>query len=498
MDLLKSLSAHAAVHPESKAITDDSRTLNYKELEERSDEIAGELLELGVRVGDRVALLSGTQCEVAESLLAVLKVGGIFVPLNPKAGVSSLSSLLENSSPRVLLVQDRFVELARKVLVAQPRVIVVNLQRLPDTADRQGKPQAFFPPLEDDISATLVFSSGTSGVPKGVVSSRRKFSHLLHQHVRHLDICADDRLHLTMPTFHYAGLAGVLGAGLAAGAEVICYDGRFDAAKVLEHAVLHRVTIEHWIPTTILRVVRVLEETSMTLPDLRALHFGSMPISSSLLNRLRAVLDVELIQLYGSTDCGLISVSDDLRDQQHHSIMRLVADSGVRLIDDDGAEPEIGGVGELAVSERVSGMTHYWNEPDRTALTIRQGLIHSGDAAQNLGGGRIRLLGRKDGMIISGGENIYPAEVEIAVASHPAVSEVCVVGKDDEEFGKVVVAVVCLVEGDSLTLEELRAFCRGKCPHFMIPRGLMIVEELPRTPSGKIALSQVRDLVEST
>lgn len=494
MDFLKTLSAHAAANPEAKAITDASRTVTYRDLEDRSDELARALLRHGVSVGDRVALLAGTQCDVAEALVAIFKVGGIFVPMNPKAGLPNLSALLTSSAPRVLLAQDRYFELAQEAAGPDHAPTLMNLRHRPDAPDTLGGSQPSLPVMDDDAPATLVFSSGTSGTPKGVVSSRRKFSHLLDQHVCHLGVRSDDRLHLTMPIFHYAGLAGVLGAGLAAGAQVVCYDGRFDAAKVLEHAAAHRVTIEHWIPTTILRVVREIEETSTALPEMRALHFGSMPISPSLLDRLRAVLDVELRQLYGSTDCGLMAVSDDLRDAERPLTMRLVEDSGARLVMPDGTEPRIGAAGEVAVAERMSGMTHYWEDPRSTAKMIRDGLIFSGDAAESLGDGRIRLLGRKDGMIISGGENVYPAEVETVVASHPAVAEVCVVGKEDEEFGTAVFAVVRLAEGGKLTLEELRAFCRGKCPPFMVPRGLKIVDELPRTASGKIALNKVRDL----
>lgn len=497
MELLKTLSALAAVNPEARAITDALSTLTYKDLEDRSDALARALIDLGVSFGDRVALLAGTRCDVGAAMVAIFKVGGVFVPLNPKVGVPALRGLLEMSSPRVLLAQDRFVGLAQEAMADEPGVILANLRRPNGAPCRQGGTRPALPVLDDDAPATLVFSSGTSGVPKGVVSSRRKFSHLLHQHVRHLGIRPDDRLHLTMPIFHYAGLAGVLGAGLAAGAEVVCYDGRFDAAKVLEQAAAHRVTIEHWIPTTILRVVRELEEAPVALPDLRALHFGSMPVSTTLLDRLRAALDVELLQLYGSTDCGLMAVSDDLRDADENLTMHLVEDSGARLVTPEGKEPEIGEAGEVVVAESMGGMTHYWDDPSRTMATIRGGSIHSGDAAENLGGGRIRLLGRKDGMIISGGENVYPAEVEHVIAAHPAVGEVCVVGKEDEEFGSVVFAVIRVAEGAALTLEELRAFCRGKCPPHALPRGLKIVEDLPTTASGKIALAKVRDLAKS-
>lgn len=495
MDLLKMVSEHSATRPDAIAVSDRRGPVSYHELESRSDALARRLMARGTMPGDRVGLLSETSADVAVSLVAVLKAGAVFVPLNPRAETAGLERLLGICAPTALIASERYADLAGILSSGADRIAMVPI-RADEPALGAGEDNALpFPSVGEDADATLVFSSGTGGLPKGVVSSRRKFSHLLRQHVTHFGVTSADRFHLTMPVFHYAGLAAVLGAGLVAGAQVVCFDGRFDAAKVIARSAAERITIEHWIPTTILRVVRHLEETPVALPHLRALHFGSMPISSELLARLRAVLDVELTQLYGSTDCGLIGRSCDLRKPGEENTLHLVADSGARLIAADGAEPKAGEVGEVAVSEAQSGMVRYWNDPGRTAATIRDGLIFSGDVARCLGSDRFELLGRRDGMIISGGENIYPAEVENIVASHPAVAEVCVVGKDDDEFGQAVVAVVRLAEGAELDLAGLRAFCREKCAAFLIPRGLRIVEMLPRTESGKIALSAVRSLV---
>ena len=494
MNLSQTIWAHAKARPHSVAVSDPSRSVSYRELHEGSGRLARALAVAGLARGERVALLSENSCAAAEAFVGVVKAGGIFVPLNTRAGAGGLRDLLAICNPRFLLVSDRYVDMAREALGAGAETRLVPLDQAAEVlADGLPAEAVPLPDPDGEATATLVFSSGTSGVPKGVVTSQRKLLHLFGQHVRHCGLGPQDRLHLTMPMFHYAGLAGVLGAGLVAGARVVCYDGRFDPERVLDEAAKNGITVEHWIPTTILRVVNLLEEKPRTLSALRALHFGSMPISSRLLARLRAVLDVELVQLYGSTDCGLIAQSEDLRDVRNEGYMRLIPDSGCRIVDAKGADVPAGEAGEVAVREQISGMTGYWQDPNRTATAIRDGLIHSGDFARNLGEGRIVLLGRGDGMIISGGENIYPAEVEDMIAGHPAVREACVVGRDDEEFGQAVVAVVVLREGASLTLDELREFGRRTCPSYMLPRDLLIVPELPRTASGKVAVAAVRD-----
>lgn len=496
MNLAQTISEHARQRPDSIAVSDARGEVSYRDLDLRSGVLARALLHAGLAAGDRVAMLSENGCAAAGVLVAVAKAGGVFVPLNSRAGPGPLRQLLRISRPRFMIVSDRYLDLAEEALESLDDIRLIPLDGAAEVlAGGQPCEAVRLPRLSGEETATLVFSSGTSGIPKGVITSHRKLMHLFSQHVRHCGLSADDRLHLTMPMFHYAGLAGVLGAGLVAGAHVVCFDGRFDAERVLREAALHGVTVEHWIPTTILRVVNYLESHPQRLPALRSLHFGSMPISSRLLARLRAVLDVELIQLYGSTDCGLMARSDDLREPGHEGYMRLIPDSGCRIVDANGTDIPVGEAGEVTVSAQTSGMTGYWNDDERTASTMRDGRIHSGDMARILGDGKIALLGRRDGMIISGGENIYPAEVENMVAGHPAVSEVCVVGRDDEEFGQAVVAVVVLREGASLTLDELRGFGRGRCPSYMLPRQLKIVPHMPRTASGKIALSAVREEV---
>jgi acyl-CoA synthetase (AMP-forming)/AMP-acid ligase II len=332
----------------------------------------------------------------------------------------------------------------------------------------------------------------------------------LDQHVRVCGLRPDDRLQLAMPLFHNAGMASGLGAGWRIGAHVVCFSGPFRPNAVLAQAAEQQITVAHWIPTMLHRLTAYLENEPLPLGSLRAIHFGAMPISPALLERMRQVFDAEFTQLYGSTDCGLVGYSDDLRDASRENDFRVEADSGVRILSDNFQDVAIGDVGQIAVTQTQSGMIGYWQDDARTRGVVQNGVVQngvvqngvvqngvvlSGDMARNLGDGRMALIGRQDDLIISGGENLYPSGVENVLADHPALRKVVVVGVPDDEFGQLVCVVAVLNVLAEVTLANLQDHCADKLPGYTIPRPPKIVSALPKTGAGKVARAAVRDLM---
>lgn len=484
----------AEAGPDRLAIFDSASGLSYGALEAGAEGLARALRDEGVQPGARVAMLARNTPVYPLLMIATAKAGGIFVPLNTRAAAGTLRDLLAHCDPAVLVVQDEFLPLLQQAMAGarMPRLVVLDVDNRALWARVAAASDKPLPPLgRDDLPGMIMYTSGTTGAPKGVVTSHRNFIHLLDQHVRLCGLRPEDRLQLAMPLYHNGGMAAVMGAGLRAGAAVACFTGSFAAETVLAAAQRDQVSVAHWIPTMLNRLVEVMEATPTALPALRSVQFGAMPITPALLARVRAAFPVELLQLYGTTDCGLVACSDDLRDPGHAGYMRLAADSGVRVLDDTGADAPVGGSGEVVVTQAQSGMIGYWQAPEQTATAVRNGQVHTGDMARNLGGGRIALVGRRDGMIISGGENLYPGEVENALADHPALREVAVVGVEDPDLGQRVCAVVSLRPGAEVTLDDLRAHCAARIPGFMHPRVLRVIAELPRTATGKISRAEV-------
>jgi acyl-CoA synthetase (AMP-forming)/AMP-acid ligase II len=219
-------------------------------------------------------------------------------------------------------------------------------------------------------------------------------------------------------------------------------------------------------------------------------------MTTELFRKMAAAFPVALYQTYGTTDCGLIAVlRPEHRAAGHEATGRLLTDTHTRIVDLVGNEVTIGDIGEIIVDASTSGMLGYWGDTDLTAETIRNGWIHSGDMARRDTDGFISLVGRRDGLIISGGENIYPVEVEDVIAAHPSVAENIVIGAPDSDLGETVCAVVA-TRGQALDLPGLRAFCAGRLAAYKIPRKLVIVEALPRTASGKIARGAAREIAK--
>lgn len=486
--------------PHKPAIISDDLVLTYGQLHQGANALAAALLRLGLLPGQRVGVLAPNTPYYPMVLLAVARAGGILVPLNTRATAQEIAALAMRVEMSLLFVAPQLRALAPGHLP----IILLDDAGAGETGATLGAliaspvPRAPDASVEPDAPCIIMFTSGTSGRPKGVTISHRRYLGLMQQQAHECDVRPDDILQLAMPLYHNGGMVAVLGAGLAAGATIAMFSGSFDARRILDHARRHRVSIAHWIATMLVRLVEFLGEKPADLPHLRCIHYGSMPTTRELKASVARCFSAPLMQSYGSTDCGLITVlKPGDTPPAPDTTGRLLADTRVRIIDAEGRDVGLGEIGELIVDGATSGMMGYWGEPELSAQAIHDGWIFSGDLVRRDVDGFIALIGRKDNLIISGGENIYPGEVEEVVAAHPSVREVVICGVPDAEFGEVVCAIVAAEEG-RIDLKRLREHCAGRIAAFKIPRRLVRVDALPRTPSGKIARNAARDMAVSS
>lgn len=490
--------------PEKVAVRLDGETLTYRELDDMSNALGRALASGGIGTGDRVALLASNCPEFVVVSQAVAKIGAVLVPINTRFVADEVRYVLEHCEAEAFLVESEYAQTALAAVRGLANAPRLFLLRGGDGIDGTvslasliaGQPTETLPTSVDPASpAVIMYTSGTTGAPKGVLISHEKYMRIFLAVAVELDVREEDICQAAVPLFHNGGFATVLNPALMVGATVVCYRGSFDPEKVLSDIERHRITLVHWVPTMLAMVQPHAESGAHDLSSLKKIQFGAMPISPQVLAAARRTFRADFYQGYGTTDAGKIAcLRPSQFDQRSTMTGRPVFNTSMRIVDDNGRDVAVGEIGEIIVDAKTSGMIGYWKDEETTAKVMKNGWIHTGDMARQESAGFFSLVDRKGFMIISGGENIYPAEVEVAIASHPAVREVAVFGVSDSKFGEAVCAAVVPKPGATADLESLRAFCEGRISRYKLPRHLLVLDELPRTALGKIAKGLLKDM----
>jgi acyl-CoA synthetase (AMP-forming)/AMP-acid ligase II len=467
------------------ACPDDGSSISFGQLAERVDTLARTLQGLGVERGDRVALALPNGPEIVEVLLAITALGAGATPLNPAYTADELSFYLGDLAPRLLLVPGGELEVARAaagrlsvpiadVRAEEGRTVVVS------TGPRNG----YEPGGPDDI-AILLHTSGTTSRPKQVPLLQRNLVASARSMVRHYRLSPDDVSYVAMPLFHVHGLVASTFAALLGGGTVVV-PRRLSPRRFWQHLGEHGVTWVSAGPTIHHMLLERAEQTADT--RLRFARSCSSALSPELLARCEEVYGVPMLEAYGMTEASHEMAANPLPPgERRPGSVGIPTGASVRIIDSAWADVAEGDAGEVAVSG--PGLTPgYLGNPEANAESFGDGWFRTGDQGI-LEDGYLRLVGRIKELIIRGGENISPGEVEDTLLAHPAVADAAVFGIPDEKYGEVVAAAVALAgEADEAALV---AHCRERLTAVKVPAVIHILEAIPRTPTGKLQRRRV-------
>jgi len=490
----------AAIGGERPALKDAERSLDYAALDERCARAAGWLASRGVGRGDRVALLLANRTAYLELLLGAARIGAIAVPLNTRLAAPELRELLEDCTPRALCFESELEGLAAGALdgaqIAPPaRVAVGGTPDAYEAALAAAGPQRAVLPVTPDDPMLLMYTSGTTGVPKGALLPHRKALYNSLNAQLFFETTARDRVLVALPLFHSFGLKILALPALYAGASLVL-ERRFDAERLWDDVAREGITYLGGVPTMFRALHDVLEAAPagrFRLGSLRFLFTAGAAIPVETIRDFEAH-GLLLKQGFGQTETSILcclEARDALR--KAGSVGRPVFHAEVRIVRvatlagpvAEWQDCAPGEAGEIVVRGPIT-MLGYWNRPEATAQTIRDGWLRTGDLASADAEGFVTLTGRARDLYISGGENVYPAQVEAAYLEHPAVREIAVVGVPDERWGEAGRAFIVLAEGATLDAESLRRFGRERLASFKIPRDFIALPQLPRTETGKI------------
>lgn len=496
--------------PGETAFIYEGRTTSFRTYFERASRLASALYKRGLRKQDRISILSQNTIEFMEAYSACELSGFIAATVNFRLAPPEMTYILTDASPRILLFEAQYAPVVEKIRGGLPHIeaYVCFGGAVPDWAEdyesfvASGDPEgAPLRPLPDEI-LHLIYTSGTTGRPKGVMRSHRSEIAIANLMATELGLIISDRLQLMMPIFHVGSRFLQMAVHLRGGTVVLHHE--FKPAEVVETIVREKVTMTHMAPTMIQAVMNVAGIENADLSSLHTICYAAAPMPVPLLHKGLKLFGPVFLQLYGMTEGGgttlhkrqhrLDGTADDLK--RLGSIGQAAPTVDIKIIDDDGNDLPVGQVGEI-LTRTPSQMIGYWNNSPATLAALRGGWYHTGDVGYLDYEGFLYLADRKKDMIISGGENIYSREVEEAIATHPHVTDVAVIGVKDDYWGETVLAVTVLASGASVTQEELIDHCKTQIASYKKPRGVLFVDELPRLPSGKINKVVLRQLYGS-
>jgi len=502
---------------------------SYQQLQEQVNSLAAGLLALGIQTGDRVGIWGPNSAEWVMVQLATAKIGAIMVCINPAYRTYELEYALNKVECDTIITAEQFKSsdylgmlqtlapeladcepcaLQSKTLPHLKRIIRMGKGKSPGmlnfddvcamgAAEHHARLAQLAAELRPDDAINIQFTSGTTGNPKGATLSHCNILNNGYLTGAAMDLSPQDRLCIPVPLYHCFGMVLSVLACVAHGATMVFPGEAFDPLDTLKAVEEERCTALHGVPTMF---IMELDHPSFSQFDLSSLRTGIMagaPCPVEVMRRLISEMHMDDILIaYGQTEVSPINnmtLPNDSLERRTETVGRAVPWVEIKVIDDAGRVVPVGEKGEIC-TRGYSVMQGYWNDPERTAETIDPGgWLHSGDLAVMDGDGYVQIVGRIKDMIIRGGENIYPREIEEFLYQHPAISEVQVFGVPDEKMGEEVCAWIQLNAGHELSADEVKDYCRDKITHFKIPRYIDFVDEYPMTVTGKIQKFVMRE-----
>jgi fatty-acyl-CoA synthase len=492
VDLCSLIERNAAFAPEKPALNFEGKTLSYGALVERIEQTAQALKsELGVGYGDRVAILSLNRPDYLVLLYACARLGAMLVPLNWRLAVAEQFFILSDAGAKVLVLEQAFAAVLPELEKKQPETNVVGFDFTPprgaafDTLLGRGRGDSRNPHIDLSSPLLIVYTSGTTGRPKGAVLRQEAlfWNGVMSQHMHGLT--SKDHVLTVLPFFHVGGLNIQTTPALHNGATVTIHS-RFTPDAALASFARDRPTLTVLVPAIIQAVTEHPSWPTIDLSSLKAISTGSTIVPQPLIDRFVA-RGVPVLQVYGSTETCPVAIytrlGGDLSREGSTGLPGLCCEAAI--IDDHGNELPPNVTGEIAV-RGPNIFFEYWGDEAATREALHDGWYRSGDIGRRDADGYFWVHDRKKNLIISGGENIYPAEVERVLLEHPDVTECGVIGRPDPRWDEVPIAYVIRRKGRSVDADGLKAHVQLQLARFKVPREFVFVEDLPRTALGKV------------
>jgi acyl-CoA synthetase (AMP-forming)/AMP-acid ligase II len=508
--LLSDIPAIAAHHePDGVAIHFQGRSITYLQLRDRCHQLSNALLTIA-SAGDRVAILGENSPEYVECYYGVPGAGMALTLLNYRLSARELTYIIGNSEPTVLVTEPKYLGVVRQIRKDIPSVrhVVLMGEKAPDCVaydDFIATAPITAPAVRptEEALCWLLYTSGTTGLPKGAMLSHRNLVSGILNSMCSWPSSPDDVNLFTFPLFHVAGYAMPLHHLRA---QPVVLLRAFDAQSLLENVQRHRVTSTAIAPTMLAMVLEDPQTDAYDLSSLRRIGYGASSMPAEVLRKAFARWpQVGFTTGFGMTELSgnvmLMGTEDHVRAATQgleilRSVGRQMPLSRVRVLDDQDRDCPPGVAGELVIQgdQVLSG---YWRNPDATAKSFIDGWFRSGDVGRWDENGYLYIVDRKKDMILTGGENVYPREVEEMLYEHPAVLEVAVLGQPDPKWGENVVAVIAVRPGFAVSSSEIIAFCKERIASYKKPRHVVFIDVLPKNASGKVLKRELRDRLAS-
>ena len=498
------LERHALMQPGATALRFLGHTITWAELARRVAALAGALSRRGVGSGDRVMILMLNRTEFVESVLAANMIGAIAVPINFRLTPAEIAFLVDDCEARVLITESVLAPVGngvRNITSVLNTVVVAGdtadegLLSYEDLVNEPGDPAELLD-IPNDSPALIMYTSGTTGRPKGAVLTHTNLTGQTMTGLYTHGVDVNDVGFVGVPFFHIAGVGNLL-TGILLGIPTVIHPlGAFDPGHLLDVLAAEKVTGIFLVPAQWQAVCNAQQANPRDV-KLRVMSWGAAPASDTLLRQMSETFPgTHILAAFGQTEMSPVTcmlLGEDAIAKRG-SVGKVIPTVAARVVDEDMNDVPVGEVGEI-VYRAPTLMSGYWNNPEATAEAFAGGWFHSGDLVRMDEDGYVWVVDRKKDMIISGGENIYCAEVENVLASHPEIVEVAVIGRAHQKWGEVPIAVAAVVDDGpekSLSLEDLEEFLGERLARYKHPKGLEIVDALPRNPAGKVMKTELR------
>jgi fatty-acyl-CoA synthase len=501
------LNINAERSPNKIAVVDPTKTisLTYAEWVAQATGFANSLVKMGIKPGDRVAVFLRDQVELVTSFIAVSKVGGIFVPMNYRLSAMELKYVLNDCTSKLLVFDEEGCPIVEKI-----RPELKGIESFVYTGDQRLEYATLFHEIikesrsedverlisEDDV-ALIMYTSGTTGQPKGTVHTHRGVLAASEAWTRPAKLTPLDRSIALGPLYHIGPLlSNFMPTLIVGGSNVI--QRNFDPNDALEWIKEHDISMMWATPTHLNMLTSAQNVNEYDMSNLRAIQYSGAPLSRGLFSKIRDIFgNIDFVNAYGMTELDAVSATfPEEHDDHLGSVGRALPKTFIRTVEPNKRDPKAvvnkGDIGEIIVRSPCL-MKAYWNLPDKTKEVIKEGWYFTGDLGRIDEEGYLNFIERQDDMIISGGENIYPLEVENTLSKHKKVRNVAIIGTSDEKWGEIVTAIIVKAD-ETLDEKELDEYClqSDELARYKRPRKYQFVENLPTTSSGKVDKKQLR------